>query len=173
MPHLRDSMKIYSVLGLSHGTNRQWLNTADDIIMCTLRQILSSMGLYRRKNKSNPLVETSFVSDELKGHGRIYWLSSGTILTASEQGFLHRRVLQLHHRIKKTKKKKNRSASSYNVNLKDIPRLDAVEMDILFLYSNFSHYQSINVLIKSISKLCWDIARLCNHSSSSSSYYYY
>lgn len=70
MVHLRDS-KFYCVRGLSHGTNRQSLNTVDDIIMCTLRQILSSMGLYRRKNESNPLEEASFVSDELKGHGKI------------------------------------------------------------------------------------------------------
>ncbi|XP_063076248.1 uncharacterized protein LOC134466278 isoform X1 [Engraulis encrasicolus] len=40
--------------------------------MRTLRRILKSMGLYRRKNESDPLDVASFLIDQLRGHGRLH-----------------------------------------------------------------------------------------------------
>ena len=39
--------------------------------MHTLRIILKCMGLYRRKNESDPLEGASFLNDQLEGHGKL------------------------------------------------------------------------------------------------------
>ena len=73
MALLHDSFKLYFNLGLRHGEILQLLNTVDNIVisMRTLRRILKCMGLYRRKNESDPLEVAAFLIDQLDGHGRL------------------------------------------------------------------------------------------------------
>ena len=74
MARLHDLIQFYFKLGLRHGEILQLLSTVDGIVlsMRTLRRILKSMGLYRRKNESDPLDVASFLIDPLSGHGRLH-----------------------------------------------------------------------------------------------------
>ena len=69
MAHLHDLIKFYFMLGLRHGKILLLLSTGDYIVisMRTLRRILKCMGLYRRKNESDPLEVASFLIDQLEG----------------------------------------------------------------------------------------------------------
>lgn len=72
MAHLHNLVKFYFMLGMKHGEILILLSSVDDIVisMRTLRRILKGMGLYRRKNESDPLEVASFLIDKLDGHGR-------------------------------------------------------------------------------------------------------
>jgi len=74
MARVHDLIKFYFMLGLRHGEILLLLSTVDDIVMSmrTLRRVLKCMGLYRRKNESDPLEVASFLIDQLEGHGRLY-----------------------------------------------------------------------------------------------------
>lgn len=67
--HLCNLIKLYFVLWLKRGEILQFLKTGDDIILSvrTVRQILQSMRLYRRKIESDPLEVASFLTDQLGG----------------------------------------------------------------------------------------------------------
>lgn len=74
MSRLCESIKLYFRLGLRHGEILNLLSTLDqiNISMRTLRRVLSRMGLYRRKNESDPIDVASFLIDQLDGHGRLH-----------------------------------------------------------------------------------------------------
>ncbi|KAK7886541.1 hypothetical protein WMY93_026162 [Mugilogobius chulae] len=69
-----DLIKFYFSLGLRHGEILTLLNTVDDVVMSmrTLRRLLKRMGLYRRKNQSDPLDVAAFLIDQLDGHKKMY-----------------------------------------------------------------------------------------------------
>lgn len=58
MVHLHNLIEFCFMLGLRHGGTWQLLNRVSHAIihMCILRQILKSVGLYRGRNESDPLV---------------------------------------------------------------------------------------------------------------------
>ena len=74
MARLHELIQFYFKLDLRHGDILQLLSNVDGIVvsMRTLRRILKSMGLYRRKNESDPLEVASFLIDQLGGHGRLH-----------------------------------------------------------------------------------------------------
>ncbi|KAL3983607.1 DnaJ-like proiein [Sarotherodon galilaeus] len=62
------------MLGLRHGEILLLLSSLDSIVisMRTLRRNLKRMGLYRRKNESDPIEVAGFLIDQLEGHGRLH-----------------------------------------------------------------------------------------------------
>lgn len=73
MSSLCGLIKSYFMLGLSHGKILQLLDMlhGEFLSLCTLRRVLKSMGLYRRKNQSDLLEVASFLVDQLQGHRRL------------------------------------------------------------------------------------------------------
>lgn len=62
------------MLGLRHAEILLLLSTVDDIAisLSTLRMILKCMGLYKKKNESDPLEVASFLIDQQQGHGSLH-----------------------------------------------------------------------------------------------------
>nr|XP_017208764.1 uncharacterized protein zmp:0000000984 [Danio rerio] len=74
MSRLTELIKFYFMLGLRHGEILQLLISLDNVVisMRTLRRNLKHMGLYRRKNESDPMEVAAFLIDQLEGHGRLH-----------------------------------------------------------------------------------------------------
>ncbi|KAL3972486.1 atypical protein kinase C iota type [Sarotherodon galilaeus] len=62
------------MLGLRHGEILLLLSSLDSIVisMRTLRRNLKHMGLYRRKNESDPIEVAGFLIDQMEKHGRLH-----------------------------------------------------------------------------------------------------
>lgn len=65
--HLRDLIKLYFMLGVTHGA-----------ILSLLSRILKPMGLHRRKNQFKPLDVASFVIGQLEGAMEMSYSTSAT-----------------------------------------------------------------------------------------------
>lgn len=67
---------------LRHGEILLLLNTADNLIITTptlgrfLLFFFKSMGLYRMKNESGPLVAASFLTDQMEACRRTSWIQA-------------------------------------------------------------------------------------------------
>ncbi|XP_070410032.1 uncharacterized protein [Nothobranchius furzeri] len=74
MSRLSELIKFYFMLGLRHGEMLLLMSSLDgiEISMRTLRRNLKRMGLYRRKNDSDPLEVAAFLIDQLQGYGRLH-----------------------------------------------------------------------------------------------------
>lgn len=74
MERKEDLIKFYFDLGLRYDDILLLLKIIDDVSISksTLKRILKRVGLYRRKNQSDPVELAAFLFDQLDSHKRLY-----------------------------------------------------------------------------------------------------